>query len=127
MFVIMREKSKNYRDLIVWQKSHSLVLDVYRITNEFPKEEMFGLTAQLRRAAVSVPGNIAEGFARKGDKDKLRFYNIAAGSLNEVSYYLLLSNDLGYTNKIELSELVDEVGKLLKSYSMKIQSTSTNY
>lgn len=79
----MAEKSKSYHDLIVWKKSHDLVIEVYRITKEFPKEEMFGLTSQLRRAVTSIPANIAEGFARTGTKDNLRFYNIAAGSIYE--------------------------------------------
>ena len=101
LYVLM-EKAKNYTDLLVWQKSHVLVLDIYRITKQFPKEEVFSLTSQFRRAAVSVPANIAEGFARNGVKDKLRFYNIAAGSLNEVGYYLLLSKDLDYFDTSDL-------------------------
>ncbi len=115
------EKSKTYGDLIVWQKAHNLVLDIYRMTKRFPKEEMYGLTAQLRRAAISIPANIAEGFARKGTKDKLRFYNIAAGSLNEISYYILLAKDLNYAVTTDLWEKVEEVGKILKSYTQKMQ------
>ncbi len=68
---MMKEKSKSYKDLIVWQKSHDLVLEIYQMTQNFPIEEMYGLTSQLRRAAVSIPANIAEGFARLGTKDKL--------------------------------------------------------
>ena len=111
------EKSKNFSDLIVWQKAHQLVLDIYRISKKFPKEETFGITSQVRRAAISIPANIAEGFARTGTKDKLRFYNIAAGSLNEVSYYILLAKDLNYTSTTELRDEVEEVSRILKSYT----------
>ncbi|HLL90775.1 MAG TPA: four helix bundle protein [Tepidisphaeraceae bacterium] len=75
----------------MWQKAHQLVLDVYAMTRRFPREEMFGLSSQMRRAAISVPANIAEGFKKSGKPDKLRFYNIAQGSLEEVRYYLLLA------------------------------------
>ena len=76
---------------------------------------MFGLTSQLRRAAISVPANIAEGFTRNGTKDKLRFYNIAAASLNEVKYYILLAKDLNYAATIELRNKIEETSKILKS------------
>lgn len=118
----MREKSKSYSDLLVWQKAHSMVLGVYRITKQYPKEEMFGLTSQIRRAAISVPANIAEGFARAGIKDKLRFYNIAAGSLNEVSYYLFLSEGLGYATTSNLIEKALEVGRMLNKYSQALRT-----
>lgn len=123
------EKSKRYTDLLIWQKAHNLVLNVYKLTKFFPKEEMFGLTSQLRRAAVSVPANIAEGFARTGIRDKIRFYNIAEGSLNEVGYYVLLANDLDYSKTNELTEMVDEISKMLSSYinSIKNKSNSTSY
>ncbi len=117
----MKEKSKRYTDLLVWQKAHSLVLEVYIITKQFPKEEIFGLTSQLRRAVISIPANIAEGFGRKGIKDKLRFYNITAGSLNEVSYYLLLSKDLAYAATSDLIGKLEEIGKMLTSYTKTIQ------
>jgi four helix bundle protein len=119
----MKEKSKKYSDLIVWQKSHSLALEVYRISKQFPKEEIFGLTSQLRRASISVPANIAEGFARKGIKDKLRFYNIAEASLSEVSYFLLLSQELGYAETSYLIDKVDEIGRMLNSYSKSLSDT----
>jgi four helix bundle protein len=118
----MKEKSKSFKDLIVWQKSHNLVLEVYRITKQFPKEEMFGLTSQFRRAVISIPANIAEGFARKGSKDKLRFYNIAAGSLNEVEYYLILSKELNYTDSSSLIPKVEEIGRVLKAYTNSIKT-----
>lgn len=118
----MKEKSKSYSDLLVWRKAHSLVLEVYIMTKQFPKEEIFGLTSQLRRAVISIPANIAEGFARKGIKDKLRFYNIAAGSLNEVSYYLLLAKELGYAATSDLISKLEEIGKMLNSYTKTMQS-----
>jgi four helix bundle protein len=96
------EKSKNFRDLIVWQKAHALALSGYKMTAAFPKEELFGLTSQIRRSAISIPANIAEEFKKKGKADKLRFMNIAEGSLEELKYYLILTNDLNYcqTNEI---------------------------
>ena len=91
-------KSRTFEDLIVWQKAHDFVLKVYEFTAKFPKEELYGLSSQFRRAAVSVPANIAEGFRKNGIKDKIRFYNIAEGSINECFYYIRLSSDLHYGN-----------------------------
>lgn len=98
----MREPAKTFRDLTVWQKVHQLVLAIYRFTESFPTKETYGLTSQLRRAAVSVPANIAEGFKRRTDSEKARFYNIAQGSLEECRYYLILAEDLGYANSSKL-------------------------
>lgn len=80
----------------MWQKAHKFVLSVYKNTASFPKEELFGLTSQFRRAAVSIAANIAEGYKKKGTKDKLRFFNISQGSIEECRYYLILSRDLNY-------------------------------
>lgn len=82
--------ARSFEDVEIWKKSHSFVLKVYRLTENFPKHELFGLTSQLRRAAVSIPANFAEGFKKIGKPDKLRFYNIAQGSLEECRYYLIL-------------------------------------
>jgi four helix bundle protein len=79
----MRDAAKSFQDLIVWQKAHAVVLHVYGWTESFPRREIYGLTSQLRRAAVSIPANIVEGFKKRGHKDKLRFLNIAQGSLEE--------------------------------------------
>ena len=114
------EKAQSYRDLLIWKKSHELVIQIYHLTKSFPGEEMFGLTSQVRRSAVSIPANIAEGFGRIGKKDKLRFFNIAASSLNETDYYLLLSNEPGYIKDTRLMDKVDEIGKMLKSYMRAI-------
>jgi len=93
-----REKAKSFRDLIVWQKSHELVLSVYSITKSFPREELFALVSQVRRSSTSVAANIAEAFKKKGTKDKLRMLNISQGSLSETEYYFILSKDLGYVS-----------------------------
>lgn len=112
----MGEPAKTFEDLIVWQKAHELVLDVYRVTRSFPKEEVFGLTSQIRRAAVSAPSNIVEGFNRWGTEDKARFYNYSEASLEEVRYQLLLSADLGYADTTELQEKAKETKRILHSY-----------
>jgi len=117
------QKSKNFTDLIVWQKAHQFVLAVYKLTKEFPKEENYGLTSQFRRAAISVPANIAEGFRRRGRNDKVRFLNVSEGSLEECKYYLILAKDISYINVNEqLVSLSEEIGKLLDAYSKAILS-----
>jgi len=105
--------SKRFEDLIVWQRAHAWVLGVYRLTSGFPKAEIYGLTSQLRRSAVSVPGNIVEGFRRRSQNEKARFFNIAQSSLEEARYYLLLANDLNYAETAELSSKALEVSRLL--------------
>ena len=91
-----RAKARTFRDLIVWRKAHELVLTIYRFTRDFPKEERYGLSSQFRRAAISVPANVAEGFKKRSRSDKARFMNISQGSLEECRYYLILAEDLGY-------------------------------
>ncbi len=113
------EKTTSYKQLFVWQKAHVFVLDVYQVSQKFPSSEVYGLTSQFRRAAVSIAANIAEGYKKKGTADKLRFYNIAQGSLNECDYYLILAKDLNYITEIERSKLyeqLEEVSRLLNSY-----------
>ena len=85
-----KKPAQSFRDLVVWQRAHQLVLGIYKMTNSFPKEELYGTTSQVKRSSVSVAANIAEGFKKKGKKDKLRFFNIAQGSLSETEYYLIL-------------------------------------
>ena len=116
---------QNFEDLIVWQKAHKWVLGIYRYTKRFPKEELYGLSAQLRRAAVSIPANIAEGFKKRGKADKFRFMNIAQGSVEECRYYLILANDLGYGDNDELAQQLKEVSKLLESYAKSIRKKNT--
>jgi four helix bundle protein len=108
--------AKVFTDLIVWQKAHEFVLGVYRYSEGFPKAEIYGLTSQFRRAAISIAANIAEGFRKRGKADKARFYNIAQGSLEECRYYLILSNDLGFGKNSELTPKLIEVSKLLDAY-----------
>ena len=96
-----RAPAKSFQDLIVWQKEHQFVLSVYRCSEIFPKAEISGLTSQFRRAAVSVPANIAEGFKKRTKLEKTRFMNIAQGSLEECRYYLILIRDLQYGDSSE--------------------------
>ena len=105
-----------WKDLIVWQKSHSLVLEVYKITNNFPEEERFGLVTQLRRSASSIAANIVEGKSKRTDKEFVSFLYNSRGSLEETRYHLLLSKDLGYLDKdnyLKLEEMTAEVSYLL--------------
>ena len=121
----MKNPARSFKDLIVWQKAHQFVLEIYRFTRGFPAEERYGLTSQIRRAAVSVPANIAEGFPKRGPNDKARFFNIAQGSLEEVHYYLILSEDLGYGDSGKLMNLYDEVGRLLNGYASAILTSNS--
>lgn len=116
----MLNPASHFTDLIVWQKAHAFVLGVYRMTAEFPKHEIYGLSSQFRRAAVSIPANIAEGFRRKGSPDKARFLNIAQASLEECRYYLILSHDLEYHGGDTLADLATEVSKLLTAYERSL-------
>jgi len=111
-----REAAKTFQDLIVWRKAHEFVLEVYRLTESFPQREIYGLSHQMRRAAVSIPANIAEGFRKRGVADKTRFMNIAQGSLEECRYYLILAKDLGYGDTAKLTGLLEEVSRLLNAY-----------
>jgi len=117
------EPTRRFNDLIVWQKAHQFVLGVYAMSSRFPKEEVYGLTSQFRRAAVSIAANIAEGYAKKGKADKLRFYNIAQGSLEECRYYLLLAKDLDFNYDDKLEDLLEEVSRLLNSYARSINDS----
>ncbi len=111
--------------LITWQKAHDLVLKIYEITKQFPRDEQFGLISQMRRAAVSIPSNIAEGKARGSQKDYRRFLLMARGSLEELKYQVLLARDLEYIDNVcyeGLKELMDEVGKLLNGVIRRTNS-----
>jgi four helix bundle protein len=112
--------AKSFEDVEIWKKAHAWVLKIYRLSENFPKHELFGLTSQLRRAAVSVPANFAEGFKKLGKADKLRFYNIAQGSLEECRYYLILIRDLKYGEVKELQSEADVIGKMLNVYMQMI-------
>lgn len=117
--------TNKFQDLTVWQQAHEFVLIVYKHSECFPKNEIFGLTSQFRRASVSIAANIAEGYGKKSKADKLRYYNISQGSVQECQYYIVLSKDLNYINN-EVYRLMEEklenVSKLLNSYCRAIQS-----
>ena len=115
-----RAPAKTFQDLIVWQKAHQFVLAVYRFTEGFPRSEVYGLTAQFRRAAISIAANIAEGFKKKGKADKARFMNISQGSIEECRYYLILAKDLEYGDSQPLSSQLEEVSKILEAYPAAI-------
>jgi four helix bundle protein len=100
---------RDFRQLKVWEKAHALSLAVYQATTAFPQQELFGLTSQLRRAAVSIPANIAEGCGRSGEPELARFLRIAQGSASELEYHIILSTDLGYLNQSVSQELFDQV------------------
>ena len=117
--------SQSFRDLLVWRKAHEFVLATYAFTACFPKQEAFGLTQQMRRAAVSIPANIAEGFRRRGKADKARFLNMAEGSLEECRYYLILATDLGYGETASLAALLEEVSKMLSAYAAAILTSNS--
>ena len=113
--------ARSFRELEVFKKAHLWVLETYRACRTFPRDEMFGLTSQLKRAAVPVPANIAEGFVKRGKADKLRFYNIAQGSLEECRYYFILVQDLEYAETDRLMAALDEVSRMLEAYIRAIR------
>jgi four helix bundle protein len=115
--------SKTFEDVSVWQRAHAWVLEICRYVARFPKYELFALGSQLRRAAFSVPANFAEGFKKKGKADKLRFYNIAQGSLEECRYYLILARDLGYGATNQLMSALEEISRMLEAYMRTLSST----
>ena len=115
---------KSFQELDAWRKAHSLALDIYGATRSFPQDERFGLVSQFRRAVVSVPANIAEGFGRRSTKDFVRYLEIASGSLEETRYFLILSRDLEYLESKDYSRLndkCDEVGRLLGGLAQSLR------
>jgi len=116
---------QNFRELKVWQKAHGLVLAVYQVTALFPREEVYGLTAQMRRCGGSIPANIAEGCGRNSDPDFARFLQIAMGSASELEYHLLLAHDLGFlptADHARLNANVVEVKRMLASLMMRLRN-----
>ena len=113
-------KIRSFTDVNAWKEGHNLVLMVYKATESFPQKETFALTNQMRRCSVSITSNIAEGFRKRTDKDKARFYNISQGSLEECHYYLILCNDLNYAETKNLISNLMEVSKMLRAYRKKI-------
>lgn len=100
-------KIKSFTDLVAWQEGHKLVLEIYKITKNFPKEELFGLSNQIRRAVVSITSNIAEGFSRKSYKEKLQFYCIAQGSVTEIQNQLLIARDVNYLDNEKFQKIAE--------------------
>ena len=113
---------RNFRQLLIWQKSHELTLAVYSATEQFPQREMYGLTSQLRRSVSSIPTNIAEGCGRGSDAELGRFLTIAAGSASESEYQLILARDLGYLPDVDferLSQSIEEIKRMLSAFISK--------
>ena len=114
----------NFRNLLIWQKSMALTTKIYFSTNHFPKEEIFGLTSQIRRSSVSIPSNIAEGFGRESDKDFLRFLSISVGSLLEMQTQLEIAKNISYLKEDDFNNLYEdsrEVERMLVSFIKKIK------
>lgn len=118
---------KNYKDLNVWQESYQLCLIVYKVTKRFPENEKYGLTSQIRRAAVSIPSNIAEGYGRKTTQDYIRFLYIAYGSTCELETQILLSGDLGYLDKENLSGFQSKIGSIERMLKALIKSLENKH
>jgi len=120
---------KNYKELQVWQKAYQLCVAIYKRTNTFPKEERYGITSQIRRAAVSIPSNIAEGYGRKTTKEYIQALYIAYGSVCELETQILLSNDLGYINAEDLEQLQKSLGdieRMLKGLIKSLENKHSN-
>jgi len=115
-------KAKRYEDLVVWQKSFSLVKNIYSLTENFPSEEKYSITSQLKRSCISIPANIAEGFGRYHIKEKIQFYNIAIASLNETENYLKLVKQIYFLNTEHLLKDCVEIRKMLSSYIRVIRT-----
>ena len=116
--------SRTFKDLECWQKAHEFVIAVYRVTKQFPEDERYGLTSQFRRAAVSIAANICEGYKKLSKADKLRFMNIAQGSLEECRYYIILSHDVGYYSKDVANDMwtkIEAASTVLNAYCKAIK------
>ncbi|MCE5251577.1 four helix bundle protein [bacterium] len=114
---------KSYRDLVVWQKSMALVTEIYLLTKDFPKEELYGITSQIRRSAVSIPSNIAEGYGRNSTQDYIRFLQIACGSLYEMQTQLEIAVNLGYLDKdrsLTVLQNINEIERMLNTLLKKL-------
>jgi four helix bundle protein len=121
----VNQATRHFQQVRVWQKAHAFVLEVYRATENFPKHELYGLRSQLRRAAVSIPANFAEGYKKRGKSDKARYMNIAQGSLEEVRYYLILTQDLGYAVIDALMNDLEEISRMLEAYVSRLLTSGS--
>ena len=124
-FMAISKPARTFQDLLVWQKAHRFVLEIYALTTGFPKQETYGLSLQMRRAAVSITANIAEGFRRRGKADKARFMNMAEGSVEECRYFLILAKDLGYGDTEGIAASLEEVSRLLNAYATAILASGS--
>ena len=115
--------NRGFKSLILWQKAHALVLEIYKLASSLPKSEQFGIINQIQRSASSVPANIAEGYGRVSKKEKIRFLYIANGSLEETRYFLILIQDLNYSKTPKTQENLTEVSKILNSYIKKLKES----
>lgn len=122
----VKQKIKSFTDLVAWQEGHELILLIYDVTKSFPKEEMFGLTNQIRRASVSITSNIAEGFNRQSAKDKAHFYVMAHGSVAEVQSQLMICRDVSYLSKEKFSKAAEQTILVHKLLTGLIKSVSRN-
>jgi four helix bundle protein len=117
---------KDFKELIVWQKAHTLALEIYRVTKTFPKDELYGLVSQMRRCATSVPSNIAEGCGRRsGDTELNRFLEIALGSATELEYQCFLAKDLGFVDEethLQLEQQTKQIQKMIVAFQRTLQS-----
>lgn len=119
----IQTKIQSFTDLRVWREGHSLIIEIYKLTQNFPKEEMFGLTNQVRRAGVSITSNIAEGFSRSSYKEKSQFYSMALGSLTEVQNQLLIARDINYLNQKEFDLLKNKTINISKMLNGLIKAS----
>ena len=118
-----KKKIKSFTDLDAWKEGHKLVLMIYKITKGFPKEELFGLVSQMRRCAVSITSNIAEGFSRRSYKEKAQFYSVALGSITELQNQLLIAKDVGYVNGSNFQDIAEQAIKVHKIVNGLIKSS----
>lgn len=119
---MINNKITSFTDLIAWKRVRALIVEIYRITKKFPKEEFFGLTSQIRRAVISISANLAEGFSRRTNKDKIQFYYVSLGSLSELQNYLIIAYDLGYLNKNTFDDLIKKATEISRLINGLIKS-----
>jgi four helix bundle protein len=123
----MNNKIKSFTDLIVWQEAHKLALEIYKITKNFPKEETYSLTDQMKRCSISISSNIAEGFSRQGKKEKIQFYFTAKGSLTELQNQLLLAKDVKYLRLESFKSLAEQTVTVHKLMNGLVKSANAKY
>ena len=120
---------RDFRKIQVWERAHHFTLKIYKITSPFPKDELYGLTSQMRRSAASIPANIAEGCGRDTQAELARFVHIAGGSASELEYHLILAHDLGYINDElypKLNSEINEIKRMLNGFEKAVQANSKN-